>query len=126
MNTEGRVIHVFELIAHRKIEIALSPGNDEAAISLVKAQLILEPRLQRLEVEVGSIHKRHGISDSRINALRNAESVTSFVIGILAGLDLAGRPDIVGTFAKLYAQSAASSVDSLFNNNGSRNGHRLN
>ena len=29
MNTEGRVIHVFELIAHRKIEIALNPGNAE-------------------------------------------------------------------------------------------------
>src|SRR5438128_9001668 len=105
----------------------MSPNhNGDGAFSLAKVQLILEPRLKGLEEQVTSLHKQHGIADERINALRNAESVSAFVVGILSGLDLAQRPDIVEKFAKMYAHSAASSVDSLFHSNGSQNGHRPN
>lgn len=112
MITEKNVIDVFTRIAHGKLNI----GDGTGVIDLASAQLILEPRLKNLEAEVGTLHARHGIEDGRIGSLRAAESVTALVVGVLAGLDLAGRPDIVGKFAKLYAESAASSIDSLFVN----------
>ena len=126
MNTEKRVIEIFEMIAHGNIQIALDPSNDGAGISLAKAQLIIEPRLTDLEAEVGGVHRQHGIDDSRINALRSAESVSAYVVGILSGLDLAQRPDIVGKFARLYAQQAPRAIDLLFTNNDSQNSERVN
>jgi len=126
MNIEKRVIELFEMIAHGNIQIALDPSNEGAGISLAKAQMIIEPRLTDLEAEVGGVHRQHGIDDSRINALRNAESVSAYVVGILSGLDLAQRPDIVGKFARMYAQNAPRSIDLLFTHNGGQNGQRVN
>lgn len=115
MDRTDNVIRTFELVAHRRIQ--LGTGSTDDAIDLASAQLLLEPRLHGLEKQVTEILKQRGVVDTRVASLRAAESVTAFTVGILAGLDLAGRPDIVGKFAALYAVQARQSIDSLFNNN---------
>jgi hypothetical protein len=123
MDVTTRVIEVFEIIAHQQLDLTARPGMEPGAICLQSAQLLLEPRLHALIQQVDEIHKQHGITDSRIESQRAAEAVTAYVIGILSGLDLAGRPDIVGKFATLYAAQARQSIDSLFAGNG--NVHQL-
>ena len=115
MDSTKHIIKVFEVIAHRRIQ--LGTGSTDDAIDLASAQLLLEPRLHGLEKQVTALLKQRGVVDTRVASLRQAESVTAFTVGILAGLDLAGRPDIVSKFAKLYAAESRQSIDSLFNNN---------
>ena len=115
MDSTKHIIKVFEVISHRRLQ--LGTGSTDDAIDLASAQLLLEPRLHGLEKQVSAVLKQCGVVDTRVASLRAAESVTSFVVGILAGLDLAGRPDIVGKFAKLYASEAKQSIDPLFNTN---------
>jgi len=123
-----RVVKVFEAIAHRGIETALTFVHEgDTAFSLPVAQLLIEPRLQGLEAQVYKMVKAHDLDDALINTLRSAEAVSAFVVGILAGLDLAKRPDIVKKFAAMYGRHAASSFDRLFDNDGSMiTGHRPN
>ena len=105
MNSREKIIQVFETIAHG--QLGLSP---DAPIDLQSAQLLLEPRLQWLREELRECfsHDRH------LENLIAAESVTAYTVGVLSGLDLAGRPDIVGKFADAYAAEAKAAVDSLF------------
>ena len=115
MDTEQNVIEVFELIAHRQIRLKTGPWNYDS-VDLADAQLLLEPRLHILGLEVEELYKQHGIDRSVLVSLRAAEAITGFIIGVLCGLDLAGRPDIVGRFAHLYARETKRTIDSLFTN----------
>src|SRR5688572_33125215 len=101
MNAKERLIETFETIAHGRLEI-MSNGNSEV-VDLISAQILVEPRIHSLRQQVEEICNEHGITDTRIESLRAAEAVTGYLIGILCGLDLAGRPEIVSRFAELYA-----------------------
>jgi hypothetical protein len=118
MDARTRVIEVFEIIAHQQLDWTARPDMEAGAICLQSIQLLVEPRLLELREQVDQIYKEHCIFDRSIESLRAAEAVTAYVIGILSGLDLAGRPDIVAKFATLYAVEARQSIDSLFAGNG--------
>jgi hypothetical protein len=122
MDAEKRIIEVFELIAHNGVEGVLGFRHRGSPLSfaLEDAQRILEPRLKELTAQVNSLCKRRGIDDALINNLVDAEAVLAYVIGILAGLDLAKRPDIVAKFAKMYAETTREHIDLLFDRNGSQ------
>jgi len=127
MDPKERVVKVFEAIAHRGIETAMTfvhEGN--TAFSLPEAQLIIEPRLKGLEAQLYKVIKAHDLDDGLINTVRSAEAVSAFVVGILAGLDLAKRPDIVKKFAAMYGRHAAPAVDHLFDEDGGMIGYRPN
>ena len=110
--TKERIIECFEVIAHGRLQIS---GNGEAgAVDLVAAQIVVEPRIHGLRQDVAAILKQHGVRDPRIESLSAAEGVTAYIVGVLYGLDLAGRPEIVSRFAELYKLEAKRSVDSLF------------
>ena len=112
MNTKERIIECFEVIAYGRLQIS---GNGEAgAVDLVAAQILLEPRIHGLRQQVADIYRQHGITDPRVESLSAAEGVTAYIIGVLSGLDLAGRPEIVSRFAELYAIEGKPAVDKLF------------
>lgn len=111
MHYEKRVIEVFEHLAHRRI--ALTLGTKTAPVSLATGCLLLEPRLYNLEKQVNAVHESRCIADV-CGPLRGVEAITAFAVGVLAGLDLAGRPDLVSKFGVLYEEQVRQSIDPLF------------
>jgi hypothetical protein len=110
MHHEKRVIEVFEHLAHRRI--ALTVGTKAAPLSIATCQLLLEPRLYNLEKQVNAVHESRGIADG-CGPLRTIETITGFAVGVLAGLDLAGRVDLVSKFAVVYQEQVRKSIDPL-------------
>ena len=115
MNAKERIIECFETIAHGNMP-QLMTSDDPAVLDLMAAQILIEPRIHALRRQVAEIYEKHGITDPCVDALNAAEGATAYIVGLLCGIDLAGRPDIVGRFAELYAREAKPSVDSLFTN----------
>ena len=74
VDTEQTVIEVFELIAHRPIQLKSGPWNYDT-VDIADAQLLLEPRLHVLGKEVEELHKQHGIDRSVLISLRAAEAI---------------------------------------------------
>jgi hypothetical protein len=116
MDLEKRIIDIFEIIAHNGIEGTLNfrQHRTPQSFALEDAQRILDPRLTQLAAQVNSLCQRRSIDDALINNLAAAEAVSAYVIGILAGLDLAKRADIAGKFAKMYAETTREHIDLLF------------
>lgn len=112
MNAIERIIECFEAIAHGRLQI-LNNGDSDA-VDLISAQILVEPRIHSLRQQVAEIYNEYSITDPRLESLRAAESVSSYIVGVLSGLDLAGRPEVVSRFAKLYVVEAKPAVDALF------------
>jgi hypothetical protein len=119
MDAEKRIIAVFEMIANNGIEAVLDfRHNNPQSFALEDAQKVLEPRLTQLSAQVQNLCRKHNLDDDLFNTLADAEACSGFVIGIIAGLDLAKRPDIVAKFAKMYAETTPEHLDRLFDQDG--------
>jgi hypothetical protein len=102
------------MIGENIIECAIDfRHNTPQSNSLWDALETLNPSIKELDLALYRVIKKHGLSDSLFNHARNAESTTCYAIGIIAGLHLAGRVDLVPKFAQLYAQNTTD--DEMWN-----------
>jgi hypothetical protein len=66
------------------------------------------PSITVLNDHLGRVLQKHDISGDLISRIRAVECTSAHVIGILAGLHLAGRTDLVPKLAHLYARSTTN------------------
>ena len=101
---EKRIMQVSEMLSENFMEAALDFRHNTAQTSsLSEAQDILDPTLEHMSDCLAVVINKHGLNDALINDIRRAESVTAYTIGIVAGLHLAGRTDLLSRFANAYA-----------------------
>ena len=103
--SNNRIIKVSELIREYLVHSALDlryPGSTIDGDRLVEAQLILDPQIKQMEELVEKQCQEDQIDEEAVNHLRWAQMKASYVIGLIAGLHLAGRCDRVPEIAKVY------------------------
>ena len=105
---EKRVLKVSEMIAANLMEAMLDfRHNTTQSNSLWDALEILAPSLKELDAAQLRVITKHELSDSLFTAARMTESTTCYAIGIIAGMHLAGRVDLIPKFASRYAATTS-------------------
>jgi hypothetical protein len=109
---EQRILKVSEMISERIMDsirdFSLETDGSVTNKALAWAMYILAPEIQdKLEPAMDRVIKKNGLDDTLISHVKVVQMETGYTIGIIAGLHLAGRPDLVAKFAKLYGQKEA-------------------
>ncbi len=103
---EKRIMQVSQMIAENLIECALDfRHNTPQTHSLWDAVETLAPSLEDLDRDLERVIRKHGLNDTLLNRIRVQESTTAYTIGIIAGMHLAGRTDLIPKVADLYERN---------------------
>ena len=94
MYTEEQIIQIFELIVDCKPEKALSLAAG--------AEEIIEPKLRSFSRRCRT---EHGINGRALTTVGDA--FPAYLVGIVTGIYLAKRPDILGNFAKAVGETVS-------------------
>jgi hypothetical protein len=103
---EKRIIKVSELIANNILESAFDfQRNTTQTKFLVDAIEILTPTVTALEEKLDRMDRKRDLADALINDIHDMETTGAYVTGIIMGLHLAGRSDLVPKIADIYARN---------------------
>jgi hypothetical protein len=107
--TEKRAIRVSKLVADNLMECALDFRScEQQSQSLWDAIRLLNPQITRLQEAVDRIFRD---KSDRLILDYQMESVTAaYVVGIIAGIHLAARADLIPRFCKKYAETTNERV----------------
>ena len=99
---EKNIREVSELITDSLIE-SLAPYREQDG-PLWKALNVLAPEhTDHLDPALQRMVAKHKLDDALINAVKCSYAEAAYTVGIIAGLRMAERPDLVERFAKIYA-----------------------
>jgi hypothetical protein len=104
---EKRIMQVSEMLSEHFMEGALGFQHSTApdSSSLWDAQELLTPDILRVRDCIGRMCTKHKLGDRLIDDALMQSSTTSYAIGIIAGLQVAGRSDLIPKFARAYAET---------------------
>jgi len=108
---EKRIMQVSEMLGERFLKALTDfraptcggnyiwhPRNSE------EAQEILAPDLENLHAHLRDVCQANKLKLDLFHAIEARERQTSYAIGMIAGLHLAGRVDLVSRFASIYGE----------------------
>jgi hypothetical protein len=108
MKLKNRILKVSEMITASAMENTLQFRHDrhQRQDSILECIQVLAPDLKdELYPALDRVMEEHNLSDALINTIKADVSRASYAIGIIAGLHLAGRHDLVQKFAEVYAKN---------------------
>lgn len=108
MKLKNRILKVSEMITASAMENTLHFRHDlhQRKDSIWECMQVLAPALEdELHPALDRIVEEHNLSDSLIIRIEAVVSRASYAIGVIAGLQFAGRHDLVRKFAEVYAKN---------------------
>jgi hypothetical protein len=103
---EKRIMKVSELIANNILESAFDfQRNTTQTKCLVDAIEILTPTVTALEEKLDRLDRKRDLADALINEIHDMETTGAYVTGIIMGLHLAGRTNLVPKIADIYGRN---------------------
>lgn len=107
---EKRILQVSEMIANNLIEATLDFRHcTQQTNGLWDTMETLDPDIKRLDDQHREILKNRNLSEDLLNSLTVDQANAAYAVGILAGLHLAGRADLVLRVSVIYAQTTPES-----------------
>lgn len=127
-NKEKRIIRVSEMINEHFLLALLDFRQPQCCTgnyiwngrSSAKAQEILAPNLEHLSEYYMSVLRAHDLHSDLFNAIEQIKTKTAYTVGMIAGLHLAGRNDLLPQFASAYSQSQKDDLYEQYDNKGKR------
>jgi hypothetical protein len=121
-SAEMRIQKVSEMVEIGMCEGVLGFRSPDLGRSerLERTEEVLDPTLKQLEQATYRMIKKHNLDDALINALRFTQSDLAYTIGIIAGLHMAGKADLVPAFAAAYATNPIGDNNEAFDEDGAR------
>ena len=116
---EKRILRVSEMIADNLLEAMLDFRHcTQQTNGLWDAMEVLDPDIKRLDDLQREILRNRNLSESLLNSLTVDQANAAYAVGILAGLHIAGRADLVLNFSAIYAETTSTSEDIQFARDG--------
>jgi hypothetical protein len=108
---EKRILQVSAMIADNLVEAMLDfrHGCSQQTNGLWDAMETLNPDIKRLDEQQRGILRNRNLSESLLNSLTVDQANAAYAVGILAGLHLAGRTDLILKFSAIYAKPTTES-----------------
>ena len=117
--SEKRILRVSEMIADNLLEAMLDFRHcTQQTNGLWDAMEVLDPDIKRLDDLQREILRNRNLSESLLNSLTVDQANAAYAVGILAGLHIAGRADLVLNFSAIYAETTSTSEDIRFARDG--------
>jgi len=117
--SEKRILRVSEMIADNLLEAMLDFRHcTQQTNGLWDAMEVLDPDIKRLDDLQREILRNRNLSESLLNSLTVDQANAAYAVGILAGLHIAGRADLVLNFSAIYAETTSTSEDIQFARDG--------